>query len=257
MNLTLPSWDRQAPGIEAPHPGVITLGPSTGADTSAGTTPAVRLPFASAPGGRPFALGQARLPPSDPTNPHPAIPAAARLPLGEGLSADRRGESLRLAGGVTDEDLTKCSRPSRVGVRGPISRRLAGPGWPTYESAAAHASRPSSGSHFPAPYGRRDSGVGGIGSHARPSAAFECYAHNARENASLTAPVLHDLAPVLGAWSGSGLCGWHGACYATRESSFARVAARPKCAHMDEASSLLGHGIRPVTVTNKEALRES
>ena len=45
----------------------------------------------------------------------------------------------------------------------------------TYESAAAHASRTSSGSHFSAPYGRRDSGVGGIGSHARPSAAFECY----------------------------------------------------------------------------------
>ena len=44
----------------------------------------------------------------------------------------------------------------------------------TYESAAAHASSISSGSHFPAPYGRRDSGVGGIGSHARPSAAFEC-----------------------------------------------------------------------------------
>ena len=45
----------------------------------------------------------------------------------------------------------------------------------TYESAAAHASRTSSGSHLSAPYGRRDSGVGGPGSHARPSAAFECY----------------------------------------------------------------------------------
>ena len=51
----------------------------------------------------------------------------------------------------------------------------------TYESAAAHDSRTSSGSHFSAPCGRRDSGVGGPGSHARPSAAFECYLANARE----------------------------------------------------------------------------
>ena len=121
MNGNLPSWDRRAPGIEAPHPGVITLGPVHGADTSAGTTPAVRLPFASAAGGRPFALGQARLPLSRPTNPHPGIPAAARLPLGEGLSADPRGESLRLAGGVTDEDLTKHLAPqgSGCGARSP------------------------------------------------------------------------------------------------------------------------------------------
>ena len=46
----------------------------------------------------------------------------------------------------------------------------------TYESAAAHASRTRSGKGLSAPYGRRDSGVGGTGSHARPSAAFECYA---------------------------------------------------------------------------------
>ena len=46
----------------------------------------------------------------------------------------------------------------------------------TYESAAAHASRTSSGSGLSGPYGRRDSGVGSTGSHARPSAAFECYA---------------------------------------------------------------------------------
>ena len=46
----------------------------------------------------------------------------------------------------------------------------------TYESAAAHASRTRSGKGLSAPYGRRDSGVGGSGSHARPSAAFECYA---------------------------------------------------------------------------------
>ena len=58
----------------------------------------------------------------------------------------------------------------------------------TYESAAAHASRTSSGSHFPVPYGRRDSGVGGHGTHARPSAAFECYQANARELAMWITP---------------------------------------------------------------------
>ena len=61
-------------------------------------------------------------------------------------------------------------RPSCMSAYGSSAMRL------TYESAAAHASRTSSGSHFQAPYGRRDSGVRGIGSHARPSAAFECYA---------------------------------------------------------------------------------
>ena len=50
----------------------------------------------------------------------------------------------------------------------------------TYESAAAHASRTRFGKGLSAPYGRRDSGVGGTGSHARPSAAFECYTGDPR-----------------------------------------------------------------------------
>ena len=64
----------------------------------------------------------------------------------------------------------------------------------TYESAAAHASRTSSGSHLSAPYGRRDSGVGGTGSHARPSAAFECYPANAHELVA----ACQSLQPALG-----------------------------------------------------------
>ena len=61
----------------------------------------------------------------------------------------------------------------------------------TYESAAAHASRTRSGKRLSAPYGRRDSGVGGPGSHARPSAAFECYSAGARDPALAPVPAAH------------------------------------------------------------------
>ena len=76
--------------------------------------------------------------------------------------------------GRTARDALAAAQPKCIRETGPTGLRPALR--ITYESAAAHASRTSSGKGLSAPYGRRDSGVGGPETHARPSAAFECSA---------------------------------------------------------------------------------